>query len=325
MMCLRAVATAIAVSCAVLWTGSAAWAAWPNSEQRCDQLGGDCYCSEPLDSTSSSFSGDKHDPPESSSKECNGGNTIWYSNGWRPTAFVGAGAMTSGPYNLPALPSGASVGRVLVDAPFGQFNVRASQGTNFSNQTWCARHYLAFSSNFSAMHGSGDRAKLMRNTGGSPEIHHETEVRGGAPNIRVSQNSNGWSFNGSFNLNTFNVGDVRGRTWVRMEMCYDHNPSTKRLNARFRHVRLDTGQAIQGSVESSNSNGSAQTGTNTWIIDGYRHDGGGPLSTNMYTGFSAAMATKTGYDPNFWIGPAAEIEGNLGGPPPASLDAPQLD
>lgn len=299
---------------------------WPDVEDRCDSLGSDCYCSETLDANEvvGSQGSDRHDPAVSVTKECPGlnGVPIW----WGGTSdipnpgFISVSQMTQAPYDLPALPAGSIAQFALVDSPQNdsQLNLRANSGITLTDRTWCQRYYIGFGDGFLCSHtgSQGDRCKLSRNVGGTPDIHHETELRTSQGNARFTQNATGWGgFGGaglSFNFNTFTMAAVEGQHWVRIEHCYDHEPDDE-LNVRVKHVILDgSGSScttFEDSVTSTGTNSTFYTGNNTWIIDGYRLARAGGLQNDDYNGFLGAMAANVSYDPTFWIGGAIEVEG----------------
>ena len=70
------------------------------AEQRCDALGSACICSEPLSATGQNFgSTSNHNPPDSVSKQCNGGAAFGSSTG----------AQSVTPTNLPPGATATSV------------------------------------------------------------------------------------------------------------------------------------------------------------------------------------------------------------------------
>ena len=70
------------------------------SEQRCQELGSSCVCSETLD-FDDKWSHDNYDPPNSTSKECRGGKAIGSTAGGETQRLSQA--------NAPSMPSGNSI------------------------------------------------------------------------------------------------------------------------------------------------------------------------------------------------------------------------
>jgi len=319
---------------------------WPDTEQRCDELGADCECSEPLDFTTTDTT-TPIDPNTSTSKECwgqgSGGDTIGFSGSIPTTATTTE--MLGSPYNFPALPTGTSiVQNILVDDVGGQLAVKDTYGTLVHDSTYCRRHYFVLHETMLIDYNGAlvppapgadddnDRVKMARavtkTSSGTTLQHHESEFQGGshpsgidatfhAYENTIIASGAGWGEWTNKNWNSgLSLGTMRDHWW-RMEHCWDHDASgtSDFLEHRVRlYGPLDSSPALhEAPVMTSGVSKSAgiELGDNSsnWIIDGFRQTDGRLLASGMWSGFTGATTRDGPYDPTFWIGCAEEVEG----------------
>ena len=301
-------------------------------EERCRELGASCSCAESLDwNAGSGFLPDPTDPADSDSMECAAGKTIYQSGDNASTQRLSSSSAA-------AMPAGNTVEFILADQCAGQLNVRGTRNTQLSDSTYCGRMYLNFSSDFPAPIARDSRKKQMRfkgqNDSASPGV--ELEWRPGSSNPELTFNPSGsywWTdptqsqVRASIGEPDIRYNDCRG-SWCRLEYCMDHNASGlpgDHLNFRGRLVKLTSGEVRNfGPKLSTRAQPHVDTGYNTWLVDGYCQN----ISGGQQYYSHAMQAIVSPADPNFWIGPAAEVEGATSGgtpppppPPPATLPA----
>jgi len=276
------------------------------AEQRCTELGSKCACSEPLNFTSSSVVGVVNPPDSSGATQCNGGNAIDSSI-----------AETTVPGSSVGLPSVNSVLRV--STVNGGNMIDSSR--SFTNGSYCIRNYFMHSPNFPAP-DSTQRVKGPRNNKGGSHPGFESEIAPGAgPDP-------GWAFepqgnhespfgpiasNGSLEpvSEPLRLSSCKGR-WCRLEICFDHNlTGDQRLQFRARATRVDDGKVfLYQKATSVGSSSTAVSGDNSVPVHFFSQG----MPSGHYTYYSHVMvATTPVADENFWIGPAAEIEGATSG------------
>jgi hypothetical protein len=271
-------------------------------EQRCAELGASCQCSEPLNFSSNAISG-VFDPPDSKTKQCNGGRSIDSSR----TEDTVPGSTVGLPSVDHVLRVSSSNGGNMLDS-----------NRSFTNGSYCIRNYFMHSTNFPAP-GPTQRVKGPRNTKGGPSPGFESELTPGSGSDPV------WAFAPQGNHDTPfgalptngvlpSVGDplrlssCKGR-WCRLEICYDHNlRGANRLQFRARATRVDDGKVFQYQPGTSvGSSSTATSGENSFPVLFFTQG----MPSGHFTYYSHVMVAKTNVaDGNFWIGPAFEIEGS---------------
>jgi len=301
------------VSGALLLQGSAV-----AGQKRCDELGSDCVCSEPLDN-SDAYKPQVHDPSDSTAKECGS----WNSN-----------APGQGTSSFPVrFPAGATVKRVLymaTDKGGAAFVGGLEESRrNLTNKTICIRSYR----NYGVDHAPPGNVKIAR-IGDASRVSVAWQSAwepgweaGGNPDSRPSVS---WiaKFNdtgGVVDCNLPHMGNASEHVrftdcqshWCRFEICHDHNAATGEMAMRAQWVQVG-GSKKMGSYAGPGSYGpycaAAKAATATFVGNVEVMEfvtTGPPPSAGGSIYLSHAMMAITDYDPNFWIGPAYEIEGEV--------------
>lgn len=285
-------------------------------EQLCDNLGSLCECSETMNANDGVITpGNNHNPSNSTTKECNGGNSVVTTFGY--LQFVplsdrpGLGNVALTDYvlrkNTTSIPGASQVNHL---------------DTTFQDETWCMRTYIREGDNVPDKDDNQTGMKGNRFTTGSS-----------APSVDMSMGDNGFNgFNfeptstanwqwagggGNFDrdpgtpvLNIYGANSECGvQGWCRVEVCFDHNDQgSDQLRARGRIYSLATQETMSFTgtdAISTNSKASAQTGskTNLWRL---RSD----YNQNRWAAYF--MVVKRPVDSSYWIGPACEV-GDAGG------------
>jgi len=277
-------------------------------EQRCTDLGQACICSEPLDFTEA-VGTIPFDPPDTEgagAKECKGGPTLFGDESRLQINRIAGSSI-----GLPGVTS-------VLEAPASaDWSIR-EWNRDMTGKTWCERHYLRWTTDYeNPCNGCPDdkRVKGPRNQ----------KPQGGAhPDFQSGWNlgSNGsfnWSCQGGFGTpfgkctNAQASGDYIGfadckGSWCRIEHCFDHNSSTGALVVRGRVTVLNANR----STAKQRTETQDFLGSNSTFITGDTTTVATTWTQNITTGTSYgthSMVASTNRDPNFWIGPAIEVEG----------------
>jgi hypothetical protein len=299
-----------------LWSGVGHAA---DMEQRCADLGNDCVCSETLDwDGDAGFGPGLINPPNSVSRQCNGGGSIDLANQQHTVSARSVGLDWSG--NVLQIRSHEAGN--MVDS-----------NRDFTNGTYCVREYVRFSSGFPAVQNSDQNIKGPRNNKpvGAPHPGFETGWKpGGGPLEFAPQGNHGTPFGSTAreaDLSRTAGQDVDFQdckdSWCRIEYCFDHNSDgTRRLRFRGRITQVSTGRYGQyGPEVSVGSSPTAQSGSNSFPVHFFSNN----IEGGHYRYHSHVMvAIREPADPGFWIGAASEIESGAAepAPPPISPPAP---
>lgn len=288
-------------------------------EELCRELGARCLCSETLDPAepyrvppSTHF-----DPPSSPSgkKECAPDGRSLYLREGRSVDPVAKGVPFPWPNRV----------RHVLEVRVAGTSYLSMRDTDLANQTLCTRHYRRFGPR---MPDSLTRAKLK-----TWRLRPGKKARGpGAMNVQASFGGNPtrpqinwvdkvWGIDRTLaGSGTPMTLAVHKASWVRYESCVDHDADGV-LHVRARLTRLDDG-AVQwigpedscpGELDCVRHPGASHR--NSWLIEFYTqglNDPGAPCDPratpcHQYVGY-AIQALATPADPDFWIGPAREVE-----------------
>lgn len=286
------------------------------AEARCNALGTNCICSEPLNTNSMGRSGAYYNPGDSTTKECRGeiGTAqSFYFNGTMTAAGSGTAPIT-------ALPSGNTVSYAW-SAPEGHIGTIGPwhffPGGTPPNRNVSARFYTYLSPNFSWNNEYADcgRGKFWYfGTAASPNMLWHQSVGTG----------NGWGIanfiNTTANVDCCNTGPMaspapsftgasfKGR-WTRHEIVFQNANQPSGLVIRVYKQTLGVDSQNVLVIDTSRDS----------RLNGMQLDGGllgaikatmyGERSCSGYTAFSHFMVA--GWDGEYagqLIGPAAEIE-----------------
>lgn len=295
------------------------------AEQRCDALGSACICSEPLSATGQDFANTGgHNPPDSTSKECNGGSAF--------STAIGARSVT--PINLPPGATATSVYEVKGNSGATILNGNDLNSPGVARACWRAYQFMSANHPITCAPQTNcacRRIKIMQ-VGGTPLVLQAAWSKGEANNY---SQANVWTSDGSklTGGNMDNVygdikqADVLGK-WYRTETCVagDLGKSNGRVDSiEYKMTIPETGQEQLRYLESLPVSGADTRFTGNMIANLFRNEDCSPGRTHVAYGMVAYWST----DEDQWIGPAAEMEDgsiNTGGapPPPASPDAPIL-
>lgn len=290
-----------------------------NVEARCGQLGSTCVCSEPLNFSLAPSTPQNVDPPDSEgagAKEC--------TDGFFVRQIFGANNSLA---TLSTVP-GSTVGLPQVENVFrkqgGNSVIYVDDNREFSSSTWCARFYWSVSgdANPPAVYGQDD---LKFFTHEADDAWSATQAGQWWPNGRMETYPPGgtsWTWPTGHLTGTgdaVELADCSGGKWCRFERCFDHNwDGSGHLQFRARFTALSTGEIENyGPRQTTNSGPAAFTGNRRTFINNSKCDYVGCPSYQYLS--HAIVAIQSPADPNFWIGPASEIEG--GAAPPASAPA----
>lgn len=306
-------------------------------EARCSALGSDCFCSEPLnvstaqqgtvgDVDDNNGSDLNVDPPDTNTKECHpSGKVIRFLTGGEG-AFISAANV--------GLPSTHSLTSVFEIISHQGGAIRHDQGSaavlDVTNKTFCNRVYIREQPGMPEAPGGDDDHKVMQLGDVSDGFIMDED---GGYKVRLGDKNNGKWVYPNTNIRDSNVepgknddlrvADCSTAGWCVMEMCVDHNwDGTNHQRVRTRMRSLGNGKEVGLWADSSNTYGSS-TLEGRRLLRRFRvecaDDGKGcspGQELNKYRRTSHLMAAMVPANPNFWIGPAVEIEGGSGGPPP---------
>lgn len=300
------------------------------AEDRCDELGSNCICSEPMNANDGAIP-KGHDFSDSSAKECTAFGLYYDSN--KDSSNVSMVSERD-------MPTGNAVSHVLAIGPGGGgivwLNGRATPAA--TDQRVCVRYYFQVDPNFS---GAGpnnvgcpsERNKMLQFSFGNASPYQLVEPAGStcagppgsglSPYRAFSSVQHGMASGGDRSLlpSADWSACFVGESWCRAEACVHGNLSSGTgiyVDARVNKVN-------GGSVHELLNHGPVNPGQRLSLAsaDLYHGQGSGPVGTRYISHFmQAAWSTNNGQ----WIGPAAEIETG-GGPtgsnrplPPKLLD-----
>lgn len=273
-------------------------------EQRCNELGGSCICSEPFNAGSfETYQCDRRscmDPSDTNAKECSGEFQHGYS-------WYGGDALevVATPGTSESLPPGNTVDYVWRSHDKGNkvHHVMHKGGVNASTRRICTRHYFKTSPDYNDGEGScTNRKHIDFAKGGGTRVFF---VRDQGPGYRLEMP--GYR---SAPGNVWGVGDLANadcRTgWCRVELCIDGDV----LNLR--------GLSVDGYIQQVGGPkraefprkfiGDAPGGggyADSWLLNMYREGsscrGWREFSHVMFAGWTTAAGQS--------IGPACEMEG----------------
>ncbi len=298
-------------------------------EQRCNELGANCLCSEPLQDTTTRSIGDQHDFADSpNGSECKNYETS--SNRVRTINEFG-------------MPAGNSVDRVLEIAEDGaSVNwIRGEESAPSSTQRMCVRYYATYDENFSGVGQNGAGCPAERNKmvqfgfqGANVQLQEAVNPQGchgpGTSNpayqpiyLTNTAISNFYLQNNQGDYATFDKC-WKSNGWCRIEVCVAGNiASGQNVYTEARMTMLSDGDvyaARQGNRTNMGNFGGGQTGADLYHGQG---------SVGGYGGYyiSHFMQASWSSDSGQWIGAATEIESGGGGggvtpPPPAPEPEP---
>lgn len=290
-------------------------------EERCNQLGSACKCSETLNVNEPV--GSSWNPSNSTTLSC---GTAYLAGAPGLARTVPATEMPPGieipnPYVLEMDAGGASGVHVVQGIP----------NPAFSAGTMCMRSYHKFSNNLSPIdfNGGPDRVKLMEydislNSTTSFKIQGQWGNGGdGNFNYLCTDNFCGPGANLTTGGDTVNVDDCKD-SWCRVEMCI--TLSGGNMTPRARIAVLSTGaeetfttSPLSG-VSSITWNTADGQGDYAWMCDCYFQN----IPTGKrYLSYALSVFWPTPQSASTWIGPASEIEGS-GTPPLGPPAAPVL-
>lgn len=285
-------------------------------EQRCQDLGSDCRCSETLHSNDdlSALPGKYWDPTGSATKECPGENNN------QAIGFYG-GDYDSGDNTMvlasteASFPNGADP-YVYQGIVSGQHHMNTGITGSFSNSTFCSRVYKKYTSGM-RLTDPDDRLKILTVTG-------DSVVLGASQFLAFQANQDGTSWKTTRVNGLCSQGDQSGNAantqplcsengWCRLEICIDQNGST--WQARFYIDELDTETSITQTHTLGTCQANFQLGDLTGVqmfeehtANDYASECNPGGSSQCYQYHSHVMEALLSYDPTFRIGPAYELE-----------------
>lgn len=287
------VLAAIALGPILVVAAAPAWA----QEQRCQELGTACACSEPLDTSSFATVNDRWVNPSDSpsATQCEG--ELGNGASWYPEAFAS-------PEPESGMPGGNTVNRVWRNTGIGVSHLTGSTPRSNSKRM-CIRHYFNLSSDYSAAVGSACHANKLTQAGFGNSSHVISGQRFStstwsltAHNFSKIGDSHRLAEQGSLSLD-----DCRN-TWCRAEICLSGD------------LAQGDGIYAEGYVERV-SDGKRKTWVRTFLGDSDGSSAQRPWIANMYRGgscngdraFSHAMQAEWTTDAGQFIGAAYEVEG----------------
>jgi hypothetical protein len=308
------------------WTLLASVQAGASPEQRCTELGNQCICSEPMQTTTHdggkpyvfAASGIPTDPDDTSTKECP-------EFGYRGNIGVIASAEDG------FLPPGHSVSYVFKQSGSGEVRLYAPDVNEPPNSTYCIRSYHRYDPtttrpNASYNSSTGNSQYKAITIGGLYLNAHNP--------IQMGETSGGTFYRfdsalyGGGPQPTYGSMDECRTNWCRYEQCADFD-SGGHLRVRQRKVVLArNADPIAHEYIRPTSSISQPifqlTGGYVWIIETFIQNVPPP---NIFYFTYGMAAHKQPMDGNFWIGPADEVEGGSGsggGPAPSAPPASPL-
>jgi len=285
------------------------------AEQRCDELGASCVCSEPLNTGSyAPAGGNGWNPSDSTTKECNRGYPLWVQSDWSPASASGMGLPSAIQYVARRGPENASDSTYLGGT---------SGATTASTKRVCVRFYTRYSADYQAKNLPVCQANKFSefSFGDSNALFHWDWAESGAERFTIinwDKDGNG-SPEPSYNLartGPLTIEDCRSQ-WCHVEMCASGNIKTGSGISAEGHVRgLSDGKRVDWNktyIGSACPGGSCRGGdlTAVAIVNAYRQN---TCAGSRY--ISHAMQAQWDTDAGQFIGPAYEVEGGGSTPPP---------
>jgi hypothetical protein len=337
----RSANLAVAVAMALFWVGSAT-----AQEQRCNALGSACTCSEPLNVNGFTTSGTFADPSDTNSKGCFGGKALFFEStadlaGLVPTAETG-------------MPAGNTVSYVFRNnRPWDRnmLGVGSSATINSSTRRICYRYYARMSPDYDGGTGSdspncavGKQMSFWFNNGDQIIVTDAGTKNRTTPFRLAAQWGNFQANNGNTpyipvaeGSNALKWAECYGQ-WCQMEVCLSGNFATNTGDffVEGYHRRLSDNKRTTWPRTNIGPRRSGATNvlSGAWLHEPYRGNSGPGACANggtvsSYTSWREAShlmeAQWTTDTPGLFIGPAVEIEGTSGSPPPPSEPPPEPD
>jgi len=285
------------------------------AEQRCNELGANCVCSEPLNTSSYAASGSNGwNPADSTTKECNGGRPLWVQSDWSASSASGLGLPSAVQYVAKRGPETGSDSTQLTG--------NAAQTTSATRRT-CVRFYTRYSADYQAKNLPICQANKFSEFGfgGSNALFHWDWAESGAERFTIIN----WDANGdnaadaSYNLSRPGPLTIEGcrSQWCYVEMCASGNIKAGTGIYAEGHVRgLTDGKRVDWNktyIGKACPAGNCSGGdlSSVMIVNAYRQN---TCAGSRY--ISHAMQAQWDTDSGQFIGPAYEVEGGGSTTPP---------
>jgi len=276
-----------------------------NGENRCDDLGSACVCSEALD-TSETITTSVHNPGPSTTNECNGGPFIEF-----PSASLIRFASESG------MPGGNTVTNVLeMDdaASDPTFKTLGSDVTTFSSGTVCTRGYQRYNQALinSFTNVTNDRIKIIEFGMASCPIQMTWAVNGPTSDAYVGVGPGTCSGPGEQMIESGDAITIQDCVdgWCRMEFCATVSGGTTTL--RGRQVALATSKTHNFDFTFSAS--TIDLGGEGFWIGNHYIEQDIDVAGERYASFEMEAFWSSPQASNVWIGAASEVEGGAAAP-----------
>jgi hypothetical protein len=275
-------------------------------EQRCAELRDACLCSEPLDN------GDVYaafqNPSDSTEKECGPMDATHGGIGTSklPVPFP-AGASARHAFKIES--DGGSNGKLIHRLPADPFDI--------TGKTLCVRHYALYGKD----HDPPGNIKIAR-IGHPKGMAWQSAWSGGfdpnvigSPSVSVVGDPGSTGHPVDCNLPVFGDAsklvefDDCQDAWCRFEICAEHDPQTGRHLVRAQWVQVGGTHRheVRGNCGAVPTPTSRVFGGEAYVLE---YTTTAPPASNGGSRYlSHAMLVVHPYDPDFWIGPACEIEG----------------
>ena len=231
----------------LLLLASPAWGAGNDTEERCDELGSDCVCSEPLTVDEGTKIND-FDPAGSTSKECRPGiDVIRPSSGSTLTSILGRDIVNSDAVAKPLVVGGDGYVQIA-EVGGGRWVWNATKYT-FTDGTWCQRYYSLHDPKWNC--NSDCNFKFPRQsdggvTGTNPGMQSGIGTAAGG-GVRVKYGLGVDYTTATACQNSPDSGCTSGQKlirtgddirfeqelqtgWARYEHCYDHNLTAQQVS-----------------------------------------------------------------------------------------------
>jgi len=278
-------------------------------ERRCTELGEQCLCSEPLDNDDRYAK--YHDPSDSTTRECGALDATRGGEGTAdlPVAFP-EGASASHAFYIES--DRGSNGKLTYTFPADPFDL--------TGKTLCARHYTLFGKDH-APPGNIKIARIGHPDGAAfQSLWEGRDDENASPKVNVIADPGGVGSRIDCSLPVSGprdqmlvFADCRDH-WCRLEICMEHDARSGEhmFRARWTQVGGDRVHELRGNCGARPTPTSRILGGQAAILEytttGPPYTEGGPRY------LSHAMLAIVPHDPDFWIGPASEIEPSS--PPP---------